>query len=897
MRRKCFSMSIIIILLTALIPLPGTAGPVTTEQQAAESQNSAIPQRPAANGFSRQSPYAGTEKGLRHWVYQSGLHTASTPVIDPNGTAYFTAGKDLIAVDRTGKKLWSWRSAVALTNSPELGSDGKIFITSEAGDLFALDSTGSESWTFRHTPPETYNITNVTARSCSSCSVGPDGTIFYMVCYNSLETYEVILYAINPNGSIKWSTSSSKKSLQACKPVVSNDGTVFFGYTQEVPSSVRARFGLIVMTTTYATVAAYESNGKLLWEQKILCNNLTSTAPLCPSNENGVFIGLENALYSINSSGNTIKLFECNDLFSDTNGVASANSKQIVFTSGKETYLCDSEGVLKWKFIADSNIGSAPSVDKNGNIYFSSSNGTLYCLNSQGKEKWRSMLTGKVYGSSTAMRNDGVIYQLTSSGDLNAIGKIKVKSVSMNTHKVTLLSKGMKGILKLSYSPEDTFDNAMEWSSSNPAVATVKDGVVTPVSTGKALIKVYSRTDNISDTCEVTVVTKPETDMALTCDTVLQQTLSFYQGTFTFQNLTLNDGITLTSEGASEIELIVKGSLNIEKNASIRVRNGYYSFAPTLPISSLTSEKLKKATTLRSACVLSIPYLYGKGGNGGAGGDGSCINAIVRQEGMAVGFFEEQRAAGGGGGGGGFGGGLGGKGGNLFTEFINKTNYAAQLSGMGTAGENDGKNGGNVTDFNKSFQPGREVTLSGGEGGGALNTGNSGATGKSVPDGGSGGGGNGGYGGEGMFGSMISKEAAIGPLGGGGGGGGGYGGGVLVIAAGSINVKPGNIPCFIVSGQMGGKGGYPNGQDGENGEGGLLVIETNSYRPSLSHWNIGTGSIECSNPGINGGHGTVTGNPQKVFINGRDMGSYDDKTIRAFNIRDRSAALIANLDK
>ena len=883
MRRKLFSMSIIIILLMTLIPLPGTAGTAPAEHPD-KAPAATITEQQSFNSFSRQSPYAGAEKGLLHWVYESGLHTVSTPVIGSDGTAYFTAGKELVAVDRTGKKLWSWHSAVTLTNSPELGSDGKIFITTEEGDLFALDSSGSESWEFKHTP-----LKNTALASCSSCSTGPDGTVYYIVCYNSLTSSAVTLYAVNPYGTLKWSSEKGVKGTLARKPVINNDGTIFAEYMTQSWISGSGRFFSPCMAT-YVTVCAYKSNGDIISENRIQTNNVLDITPFCPDSEGGVFVGVEKTLYLVKQTSQH-RLFECSDSFMETNGVALTNDEKIVFTSGSVVYSCDLEGALQWKFDADSNITGLPMVDKKGNVFFSSTKGSLYCLDPKGKEKWKSTLTGKVYGSSPVIRNDGVIYQFTSSGDLNTVGKTEVKSVSLNAHKVTLLLKGMKGILKPGYSPYNTIDNSMEWSSSNPSVATVNDGVVTPVSVGKARIKVYSKEENnVSDVCEVTVVSKPETDMVLTCDTVLRQTMLTYQGVFTFNNLTLNDGVTLTSEGTSETELIVKGILNIGKNASIRVRNGYYPSAPTIPVSSLSVETLKNVAILRNTNVLNIRNIYGKGGNGGAGGDGSYSRPKNNS------FYYGSRTdymrypGGGGGGGGGYGGGNGGNGGS--TEQNSRMTSADE--GFGKSGDNDGKNGGIAYGYNPL---GNDFEIAGGEGGGALKTGNEGITGNYTFEGGTGGGGNGGNGGASMFGAILIEEEEIGYLGGGGGGGGGYGGGVLVIAAGSINVKPGNIPCFIVSGQMGGKGGYPNGQDGQNGEGGLLVIETNSYRPSLSHWNIGTGSIECNNPGINGGHGTVTGNPQKVFINGRDMSSYDEKSINSFNTGDRSAALIVNIGK
>jgi hypothetical protein len=67
----------------------------------------------------------------------------------------------------------------------------------------------------------------------------------------------------------------------------------------------------------------------------------------------------------------------------------------------------------------------------------------------------------------------------------------------------------------------------------------------------------------------------------------------------------------------------------------------------------------------------------------------------------------------------------------------------------------------------------------------------------------------------------------------------------------------------LVSGQKGGAG-Y---NSGANGEGGLLIIQVQSYHSNSVHWNLDS-STHGNHPAgtTNGGHGVVTGNPQKVFV-------------------------------
>jgi hypothetical protein len=61
-------------------------------------------------------------------------------------------------------------------------------------------------------------------------------------------------------------------------------------------------------------------------------------------------------------------------------------------------------------------------------------------------------------------------------------------------------------------------------------------------------------------------------------------------------------------------------------------------------------------------------------------------------------------------------------------------------------------------------------------------------------------------------------------------------------------------------------GGSPNGT---NGEGGLLIIQCPNYAAVSSHWDLGANTYGRHVVGTtNGGHGIVTGGPQKVFLSG-----------------------------
>jgi hypothetical protein len=299
--------------------------------------------------------------------------------------------------------------------------------------------------------------------------------------------------------------------------------------------------------------------------------------------------------------------------------------------------------------------------------------------------------------------------------------------------------------------------------------------------------------------------------------------------------------VVVSSSNISHLIIQVTGTLALGKGAVIRVRNGCHPNAPADSIATLGSDSLETLGVLADG-VRVYPNLYGRGGNGGPGGD----SYVASKSGY------KYKPGAGGGGGGGFGGGYAGSGGIL-------DGGGSMYNGQSGSGQAGGK-GGNAEVYGGQDLWAWATGGAGGAGGSGTTLGEAGGNGM-VDDqtfllggGGGGGGGNGGNGGSSA--RSFSGES------GGGGGGGGYGGGVLTIIANTIRYDDAEPPRFLVSGQ---KGGSPGGQDGE---GGLLIIESPNYAASSNHWSLGASTYGTHNPAIaNGGHGIVTGNPQNVFTN------------------------------
>ena len=85
--------------------------------------------------------------------------------------------------------------------------------------------------------------------------------------------------------------------------------------------------------------------------------------------------------------------------------------------------------------------------------------------------------------------------------------------------------------------------------------------------------------------------------------------------------------------------------------------------------------------------------------------------------------------------------------------------------------------------------------------------------------------------------------------------------------------------------------------NGDNGRGGLLMIHCPHYLASPIHWNLDSQKYGVHDPSIqNGGHGIITGNPQKVFINNWEYSETGYKAEGSVKTGDNSHAPIPGVN-
>lgn len=145
--------------------------------------------------------------------------------------------------------------------------------------------------------------------------------------------------------------------------------------------------------------------------------------------------------------------------------------------------------------------------DKASKVVWSSSNESVLTVDGNG------LVTAVGDGNATITATvDGV--SATTDTITVTTPVVKVSSVSLSASNLKLAVGGEPSTLTATVEPNNATNKNVSWSSSDPEVATVADGVVTPVKAGAATITVTTEDGEYSATCKVTVI-QPATGITL----------------------------------------------------------------------------------------------------------------------------------------------------------------------------------------------------------------------------------------------------------------------------------------------------------------------------------------------------------------------------------------------
>jgi len=388
-------------------------------------------QLPEVFNWTRQSEYAATDHPEKLWSYPgTGLSCFCSPVINAAGEIFILAEGDLYAIDPHGKLKWKYAAGRA-TGSPAIGSDGTIYInnsietdfdfisddedvdpeddfiqneTPGCGVLEAIDPQGELIWSreyecneFIGNPTlakgedviyiasidgEVHAINSRTGKLIwsvplsveitNSLAVGSDGTIYAGLAWTN-RAPNGKLFAIRPNGTVKWVYQSDLFASNSA-PTVGNNGVVYVAGTTSVPT----------FTGSYlqGNLLAIDQDGALIWTFKADGDLRSSPAV---SSDGKILIGSSlgnggEGLYALNAQGKVEWTFPAPHGMDSSSPVISADGTVLIGALDGHLYAVNPNGQEKWRFQTGSYVNSNAAIGSNGSVYFTSDDRNLYVL-------------------------------------------------------------------------------------------------------------------------------------------------------------------------------------------------------------------------------------------------------------------------------------------------------------------------------------------------------------------------------------------------------------------------------------------------------------------------------------------------------------------------------------
>lgn len=304
----------------------------------------------------------------------------------PGGNPQHSGTSVYNTTDVLNKMQWTFKaqnhdvpgSSYSFLNGLLIGPDGTIYTqaynSSNGGSdgLYAINPDGTVKWfsTAAAGGPNSFG----SGMKLRSMAIGQDGTIYCIVNIASQERgthYDFHLRAIDPdNGTLKWEYISRAKGLSSeTQPVISPNGEILFREVIPHDNSRTTPFGDV--DTGVSSITSLYPNGSLAWNTPIPVSDSAMAV-----SANATIYAMSNIgyLYTLLSNG-TIQSNVTVPAQGDIRSLSLDGSGNIYVVVNNAFYKFNANGVLGWKFdSADVGINIPPIIDKQGNVFLAVSN-------------------------------------------------------------------------------------------------------------------------------------------------------------------------------------------------------------------------------------------------------------------------------------------------------------------------------------------------------------------------------------------------------------------------------------------------------------------------------------------------------------------------------------------
>ncbi|CAG0988035.1 putative protein YxaL [Planctomycetaceae bacterium] len=237
----------------------------------------------------------------------------STPAFETGGTVYFGVNYSLIAVDTINMTIkWShYLGEYSGGGTPALGEDGTIYVSSsqswETG-FYAFNPNGSIKWS------------STSLGYISNPAIGDDGTIY--------SAKNKVLTAFNPDGTVKWNFDFDEDMCTLVTPAIASDNTVYFGTVRNTSDYTQTNF------------YAVNPNGTLKWYYTLYKNGWPRicSSPIVDKDDNVFFCADDGRCYGFDKNGNKLWDLALDEGSWLRTSPVIADDKVMYVTGGKKVY-------------------------------------------------------------------------------------------------------------------------------------------------------------------------------------------------------------------------------------------------------------------------------------------------------------------------------------------------------------------------------------------------------------------------------------------------------------------------------------------------------------------------------------------------------------------------------